>query len=275
MKQKRTFVAVIDVLGFSSRITKENGLDETYNLYKKLVQIVNTQSTTKVSRGWVKGDEFQPFHKFFDVQIFSDSMVIFPNSRGLEKKEAALLEEMFDELPMPDAPNRKSPREIVKASSRYQVFDMYFRSLTYLFQRALKNGIPLRGAVAYGNVIINKGEGIFLGKPIVDAHKLEEAQDWLGIAIHPSCYEKFESLNSEILKFWFSEHSPKVKSDYTEKIKYVLNWAQNENIEIDPQIIVNLKQMRNDSKDEEVINKYDNTINYVEWLIEKQNIIKS
>ena len=55
-----------------------------------------------------------------------------------------------------------------------------------LFLHALKHGVILRGAIARGTVTADFQRSIFFGQPIVDGYMLEEAQQWYGIAIHPS-----------------------------------------------------------------------------------------
>lgn len=55
-----------------------------------------------------------------------------------------------------------------------------------LFNRALQNGVILRGAIARGTVTADFQRSIFFGVPIVDAYRLGQAQQWYGIAIHPT-----------------------------------------------------------------------------------------
>ncbi len=234
-----------------------------------MVQFVKEQANVLFSRGWVDNDEAPVSHNFFSPYIFSDSIIIFPNSHGLAKKKIRLLDEMQNDPSY--MLNTFSSRKVVSSFLSHEVFDWFFRPLQYLFMRALKRRIALRGAVAYGETIINKSKRIFLGKPILDAHNLEKAQEWLGIAIHPSCHKKIESLNTEIIPIWFSECSPKLKDNYNQEVKYVLNWAQNEQKEIYPETLTILKEMQKNSEDNRIIYKYENTITYVEWLIKQQN----
>jgi hypothetical protein len=51
---------------------------------------------------------------------------------------------------------------------------------------ALKLGIPLRGAVAVGPAVMHARTGTFVGSPVVEAAKLEQSQDWLGVSLGPS-----------------------------------------------------------------------------------------
>jgi len=60
------------------------------------------------------------------------------------------------------------------------------RASQVFFLHALRHGIILRGAVARGIVTADFPHSIFFGQAIVDAYRLEEVQQWYGIAIHPS-----------------------------------------------------------------------------------------
>ena len=55
-----------------------------------------------------------------------------------------------------------------------------------LFMHALKHGAVLRGAIARGTVTADFDRSIFFGQPIIDAYRLEEAQQWYGVAVHPT-----------------------------------------------------------------------------------------
>jgi hypothetical protein len=50
-----------------------------------------------------------------------------------------------------------------------------------LFNSALQNQLPIRGSIARGELITSGG--IEVGKPIVEAHENEQAQDWIGCCI--------------------------------------------------------------------------------------------
>jgi hypothetical protein len=56
-----------------------------------------------------------------------------------------------------------------------------------LIREGLLQGIPVRGAITKGEVFIDKD--IFIGKPIVQAHVMEQRQEWLGCWIDDVCLE--------------------------------------------------------------------------------------
>ncbi len=51
---------------------------------------------------------------------------------------------------------------------------------------SVRRGMFLRGAVAFGETIIDPSTNTFLGQPIVDAYLAETDQEWVGLALHPT-----------------------------------------------------------------------------------------
>jgi hypothetical protein len=56
-----------------------------------------------------------------------------------------------------------------------------------MFLSAVSRGVLLRGAIARGLMTIDFEHAIFFGQPLVDAHELEQDQQWFGIAEHETC----------------------------------------------------------------------------------------
>lgn len=54
------------------------------------------------------------------------------------------------------------------------------------FCRALSVGVPLRGALAIGELHMDSGRGIYLGTPIIEGARAEAAQSWCGFSLGPS-----------------------------------------------------------------------------------------
>lgn len=54
------------------------------------------------------------------------------------------------------------------------------------FCRALEEGIPLRGALAVGDLIVDEEHSIVIGGALVEAARAESAQAWCGIGLGPS-----------------------------------------------------------------------------------------
>jgi hypothetical protein len=48
--------------------------------------------------------------------------------------------------------------------------------------------MPLRAGLAFGECVIDPANEIYIGQPIIDAYRTEQAQEWMGGAFHPSCW---------------------------------------------------------------------------------------
>jgi tetratricopeptide (TPR) repeat protein len=59
-----------------------------------------------------------------------------------------------------------------------------------LLCESLKAAMPLRGALSIGEAIMHKTTSTFLGAPLVEAARLEHAQDWIGMALGISTYTR-------------------------------------------------------------------------------------
>jgi hypothetical protein len=56
--------------------------------------------------------------------------------------------------------------------------------LRMLVMVALTHGIPMRGAMSMGKVVIDRGRGIFVGAPIVDAYLSDKNHRHRGVGVH-------------------------------------------------------------------------------------------
>ena len=57
------------------------------------------------------------------------------------------------------------------------------RAAAHFVNLALTFSAPVRGALAYGDCIIEPSKGIYIGYPIVEALAAEKAQEWIGIGV--------------------------------------------------------------------------------------------
>ncbi|PYP85858.1 MAG: hypothetical protein DMF61_14960 [Blastocatellia bacterium AA13] len=63
-------------------------------------------------------------------------------------------------------------------------------SFTHCIAEAICFGLevelPLRGAIAVGEAILDEGSGVFLGEPLVEVARTERTQHWVGASFGPS-----------------------------------------------------------------------------------------
>lgn len=56
-----------------------------------------------------------------------------------------------------------------------------------MVSEALQMGLPLRGAITAGKAVMHSRTGTFIGEPLVEAARLEQAQNWLGVSLGCRC----------------------------------------------------------------------------------------
>jgi hypothetical protein len=50
----------------------------------------------------------------------------------------------------------------------------------------LETELPLRGAIAVGEALLDSTSGMFLGEPLVEVARTEREQQWIGVSFGPS-----------------------------------------------------------------------------------------
>lgn len=105
-------------------------------------------------------------------------------------------------------------------------FKYFLVAVRWLFAKTIENGIPLKGAIAHGEISLNKSEQIYFGQPIIDAYLIEEDVNYLGVVAHNSInkyiYENDKIIeNSYINKILFDIKTP-LKSGSIEHTN--VNW---------------------------------------------------
>ncbi len=94
-----------------------------------------------------------------------------------------------------------------------------------VFCKALDLGIPLRGAVTVGEAVLDNDANVFLGKPLVEAARLESKQDWVGVALGASF--KNEALRIPIPPEKIRIHTPPLKDGGAKLFgDLVLDWPR-------------------------------------------------
>lgn len=68
-------------------------------------------------------------------------------------------------------------------------------SASNLLSIAARNGIPLRGALTYGDVYIDRKEEHIIGPAIVRGYDLERSQDWIGALVDYDFQDRFAEGN--------------------------------------------------------------------------------
>lgn len=144
-------MAIFDVLGFSTRLRNDK-IDSVFSLYQKMVRSVIVKEPMRCLGARDMGDGTRcPALYSADIRYvyFSDTIMLW----------------------MPLEPLFAGP---------------FVQRCADLVCEALSLHVPLRGAIALGDAVMHKASGMYLGDPLIDAHELEEAQEWIGVAFAPS-----------------------------------------------------------------------------------------
>lgn len=144
-------LALLDVLGFSARLERD-GLDATLRLYQDLINRAVLTDAYRCLGARDAGDGTRVpvlFALPVKYAYFSDTILLW-----------VPLDPMFA--------------------------DPFVLRCANLVCEALNMGVPLRGALVLGEAVLDQSTGTYLGKPLVEAARLEAAQGWVGLTFAPS-----------------------------------------------------------------------------------------
>ncbi|MBL7067074.1 MAG: hypothetical protein ISS29_04370 [Candidatus Marinimicrobia bacterium] len=155
------------------------------------------KSSKSTSQNWIPTDK--RFVVFLDILGFKD-LVMRSTHEDIYKLLTGISEyrKIIDHMPE----SKKFP-ELFGNSGLYTVsfsdsiilfskdstidsFKLITSSAGWLFAQTIKKTIPLKGAIAFGNISINKSNQIYFGQPIIDSYLLEEDLSYFGIVAHNS-----------------------------------------------------------------------------------------
>jgi hypothetical protein len=143
-------LALFDVLGFEHMLSTR-GIEEMVAKYSALIEVA---LTPQVSDLWtpilspVGPSAFVPglFRLPLEVAYFSDTILLW----------------------IPYSLNYIGP---------------FLSRCMAVFCHALRTGVPLRGSISVGPMVLNKSGNTYLGAPLVEAARLEKVQEWIGVTL--------------------------------------------------------------------------------------------
>lgn len=172
-----SYVALFDVLGFEERLSALS-LNAMLARYEALIDAVNYRKKQAQHVFGTLGFSEAPYWTAEgDVSIFSethgayasDSILLWANRTWPEVAKES--HEAFETLADNPADGWK-----------YHPIpcDNFLDVCNDLMCCGLEVGLPLRGAIAIGDAVLDQSRNIFLGKPIVEAARLESGQRLVG-----------------------------------------------------------------------------------------------
>lgn len=143
-------IALFDVLGFSD-LHNNLGTEKLYTIYEELIEKAIIEKTKEGIK--FLGANREGLFVIGNLEIryvyFSDTIILW----------TVYQEELFP----------------------------FFATICSEFMvDAIIIGLPLRGAMVVGDAIMNRDKGIFIGEPIIEAARLEKAQNWIGLTFGTS-----------------------------------------------------------------------------------------
>lgn len=247
-------VALVDVLGFKDLWdVKEENIVKIQEIYEELIDITGESLVGESVSYILEGGDILTIH--VNYFIFSDTILIW----------------------------QAIPKDFGDENSN-DIIIIFLRAIQSLFLNAINCRIPLRAGVAIGDCIFNpfrtgiirfspgfspmiKGEGVFLGMPIVNAYMVENAQEWIGIGFHKSFINYIGINNCELyglVKYDIPSKNKGLKLNYT--LPWI-TWGDRLD-EILREEIKNLQFRKdlNNKNRKKIILKYENTLKYHEKL---------
>ncbi len=157
---------------------------------------------------------------FLDIMGFKDMVARMSHKEIYEKLNA--INDAQSQISFDDVYITKFSDSIV-IFSRNEYSLISFRAVVnYIFVNCIINAIPIKGAIAFGEISVNKSKAIFFGQPLIDAYLLEEDLHYYGIACHHSAEVKMkEDERNLFLSNYFEKLTP-FKSGMINHIN--LNW---------------------------------------------------
>lgn len=153
---KKRYVAVCDILGFKDVVANE----DLQSIKLKYVSLIHA-ALFKVGKNARSGRAYLKSSPNDDIgfAVFSDTILLW---------SAAFRD---------DPHGTEAPLNAM----------LFFNAIGEVMKESIHN-LPMRCGIAFGDVIIDKEIGLFLGQPIIDAHLTETEQDWVGSGCHISCH---------------------------------------------------------------------------------------
>jgi hypothetical protein len=156
------------------------------------------------------------------------------------------------------------------SASDFALMDQFARWFTHFL---LTRNIPFRGAISCGEFYADDKNSLYFGKALVEAYEYGENQDWIACLLCPSAITKLsdvglpanERLDYAYAKIPVKEPKPQLTNELPCLILGQWGLINNQN-----GCLTSLKEMRSALTTPGIIQKYDNTIAFIEQNIRTQ-----
>jgi len=92
------------------------------------------------------------------------------------------------------------------------------QAATHFFEEVICLGLPLRRALGMGEFYTDPGQGIFVGRGLIDAYQCAEGQDWIGFVVTPNACAKLRQLDVALERWDYVEHPVSFKKQPSQSL---------------------------------------------------------
>jgi hypothetical protein len=184
-------IAVCDILGFES-LVKNNSLDS----------VVNN------ALGW--------FRKALKHSLHGGTFPVAPPpTRELESHEHVGVAWFSDTILF-----------YTKHDTDEAVGELLQAVASLLFETITDGVTKVRAGIAYGEMYVDPENSMYVGLPIVEAYKLEKAQQWAGAALMESACKRLEQCgpSGDVARWWVTPWDVPLKEGRAPMKTLVVNW---------------------------------------------------
>lgn len=190
--QRKSLIAVCDILGFSN-----------------LVETVDLGSVVQNAIGWFR----KALHHSVQKGIFPHEV---PTLRDLNSHQLVGVAWFSDTILL-----------YTKEDSDEAVRELLSIVAWLLFETMIQGITRVRAGIAYGDVFLDPENSLYVGMPIVEAYRLEQAQQWSGAALCPSAEQRIPEVarSGRFADWWITPYEVPLKEG--RKISALaVNWNQ-------------------------------------------------
>jgi hypothetical protein len=137
--------------------------------------------------------------KHEDVKIMFESLR--PAIKEIEKEAEKKLQEQLnlnkkgDDSPLVFPVSFSDSIILFTSDDKEDSADRIIIDAVYVLSQAIENGIPMKGAIAFGEMTVDTTNSLYFGKPIIDAYKLHQELQIYGVILHHTAQKRISELN--------------------------------------------------------------------------------
>jgi len=151
---------------------------------------------------------------------------------------------------------------IYSKSKEVKDYPLLVRAAKNFINKCIYNGLPVRGAISYGELILGHNRKIIIGSAFLESYAYGEDQNWIGLILTPSASSHLMKNNLLPIRHGFINRDIPMRkfSKFEDKI-YAYRFI-NGSTNFECPLIPILEEMLKQAPEKEKV-KYVNTINFI------------